>query len=136
MIRIVADSNIYISALISGRGKPAELIELARTGVIRLLVSEAILDEVAEVLERKFKRPPEDIAEIKREIEGFAQKIRPSVALDVVKEDPDDDRILECASSGGADYIVSGDKDLLRLGQYDAMPIMTVADFLARGRQR
>lgn len=42
--------------------------------------------------------------------------------LDVIKEDPPDDRVLECAVSSGADYIVTGDKDLLRLGQYDATP--------------
>ncbi len=47
-----------------------------------------------------------------------------------MKDDPDDNRILECASAAGSDYIVSGDKDLLRLGTYDSMRILNVSDFL------
>ena len=58
--------------------------------------------------------------------------------LSIIKEDPDDDRILECAVSAGAEYIVTGDKDLLRLKQYDSIRIVNVADFLdvVQGRQR
>jgi uncharacterized protein len=52
------------------------------------------------------------------------------VEVDVLKEDPADNRVLECAVSAGADYIVTGDQDLLRLGRYDAIRILTVADFL------
>jgi len=48
----------------------------------------------------------------------------------VIKEDPPDNRVLECAVSAGSDYIVTGDKDLLRLGRYDAIRILSVADFL------
>jgi uncharacterized protein len=88
------------------------------------------LDEVAEVLERKFDWPQRDIAEVRRQIERFVQKVRPAVMLDVVKDDPDDNHILECASAAGSDYIVSGDKDLLRLGRYDSIRIVKVADFL------
>ena len=50
----------------------------------------------------------------------------------VIKEDPDDDRRLECAVASGAEIIVSGDKDLLRLGEYSGIRIMKVADFLQR----
>jgi predicted nucleic acid-binding protein len=52
------------------------------------------------------------------------------VQLDVIKEDPDDDRILECAVSAGSEFIVTGDKDLLRLGRYDSIRILTVSEFL------
>jgi predicted nucleic acid-binding protein len=83
-----------------------------------------------EVLGRKFDWPEEDIAEVQRQIERFAQKVTPKTLLDVVKDDPDDNRILECASAAGSDYIVSGDKDLLRLGTYDSMRILNVSDFL------
>jgi predicted nucleic acid-binding protein len=55
-----------------------------------------------------------------------ARTVTPAVSLDVVKADPDDNKILECAVTAGSDFIVSGDEDLLRLGQYDAIRIMTV----------
>ena len=138
MLRVTADSNIYISGLMSRKGNPYEFLQLARAGKIRLAVSEAILDEVAEVLERKFGWPLEDIADARQQIEQFAQKVRPSVTLDAVKDDPDDNRILECGSAAGSDYIVSGDNHLLKLERYDSMRILNVSDFLevAQGQER
>jgi putative PIN family toxin of toxin-antitoxin system len=136
VLRVTADSNIYVSGLISMRGNPFAFLELARAGKIRLAVSDAILDEVADVLGRKFDWPKEDTAEARRQIERFTQKVTPKTILEVVKEDPDDDRILECASAAGSDYIVSGDKDLLRLGSYDSMRILNVSDFLALAQAR
>jgi predicted nucleic acid-binding protein len=55
------------------------------------------------------------------------------VKLDVVKDDPDDNRIVECAVSSGSEYLVTGDKDLLRLRVYDAIRIVKVAEFLGVG---
>jgi hypothetical protein len=55
---------------------------------------------------------------VRRQIERFPQKVTPKTALDAVRVDPDDNRILERASAALSDYIVSGDKDLLRLGTY------------------
>jgi len=92
-----------------------------RAGKINLTVSEAILDEIGGVLARKFGWPPEDIAEGRKWITEIARTATPAVQLDVIKEDPADNRILECAVAAGSDYIVSGDKDLLRLGQYDGI---------------
>jgi predicted nucleic acid-binding protein len=56
--------------------------------------------------------------------------VTPAVQIEVIKDDPVDNRILECAVSAGADYIGTGDKDLLRLGSHDAIKILRVADFL------
>jgi putative PIN family toxin of toxin-antitoxin system len=132
VLRVTADTNIYVSALTTGRGNPYAFLQLARAGKIRLAVSDAILNEVAEVLERKFGWPQEDIAAARDQIEQFAEKVKPAVSLEVVKADPDDNRILECASSAKSDYIVSGDKHLLRLGQHDSIRVLNVADFLRR----
>jgi uncharacterized protein len=136
VIRVTADTNILISGIIFPRGKPFQLLELARSGRISLTVSDAILDEMAHVLARKFNFPPEAVDEARRRIEALATTVTPSVRLEVVKEDPPDDRVLECAVSSGAEYIVTGDKDLLRLGQYDAISIITVAHFLQVERWR
>ena len=123
-----------VSGIIFPRGKPFQLLELAREEMISLTISAAILDELAEVLSRKFNFPPEAVEDARRRTQTMARTVTPSVRLDVVKEDPPDDRVLECAVSSGADYIVTGDKDLLRLGRYDAIPIVSVADFLEVGR--
>ena len=139
MLRVTVDTNILISG-INFRGKPFDLLELARAGKINLTVSKAILDEMADVLARKFDFTPEEIAEARKRITGMARTVRPAVQLDVIKEDPPDNRILECAVGAGADYIVTGDKDLLRLRRYDAIRILTVSDFLevalSEGRER
>lgn len=121
MIRVTADTNILISGIVFPRGKPFQLLEMAREGTINLSVSEAILEEMASVLLRKFHFLPEDVAEARRRIQGFAKTVTPSMQLDVVREDPPDNRVLECAVSSGADYIVTGDGDLLRLARYDAI---------------
>ncbi len=95
---------------------------------------------MADVLGRKFGASAEEIAIAQSIIGDAARTVQPAVELYVVKEDPADNRIMECAVSAGADYIVTGDKDLLRLGRYDSIRILNVADFLeiaerhARGR--
>ena len=62
--------------------------------------------------------------------------MQPAVRLDVVKDDPDDNKILECAVTAGSDFVVTGDNHLLRLGTYDAIKILTVSDFLGLGQER
>jgi uncharacterized protein len=128
VLRVTADTNILISGMIFPRGKPFQLLELVREGKINLTVSGAILDEMADVLARKFAWPPEDITEARRRVQQMARTVTPAAQLDVVKEDPDDNRILECAVSAGSDYVVTGDNHRLR--RYDAIRILSVADFL------
>ena len=130
MLRVTADTNILLSGMIFPKGKPFQFLELAREGKINLTVSEPILAEAEDVLARKFAWSAEAIADGRRRLQGMARTVRPAVQLSVIKEDPPDDRILECAVSAGSDYIVTGDKDLLRLGQYAGIRIISVAAFL------
>jgi putative PIN family toxin of toxin-antitoxin system len=139
VLKPTADTNILISALVFKRGNPDKFLRMGLTGQIALTVSEAILDEMADVLARRFQASPEEIAEARAVVKQAARTVAPAVQLDVVKDDPDDNKIVECAVTAGSDYIVTGDKDLLRLGKYDAIRIVNVADFLeiakhARGR--
>ena len=83
------------------------------------------------MLVRKFDATPEEVAEAKEIMSYAARTVKPVVQLNVIKEDPDDDRILECGVSGGSDYIVTGDNHLLKLGVYNGMRILNVSDFLA-----
>jgi predicted nucleic acid-binding protein len=83
------------------------------------------------VLCKKFRWAPADAKEIRAEIERFANVITPSESLTVVKADPDDDKIVECAAAARSDYIVTGDKHLLMLGSYRGTRIAKAAEFLA-----
>jgi putative PIN family toxin of toxin-antitoxin system len=134
VLRVTADTNVLVSGLNFLRGKPFEVLELARTGKISLAVSEAILWEMEDVLRRKFGWDVEGVAAGRARLTSMARTVKPAVALSVIREDPDDNKILECASAAGSDFIVSGDKDLLRLGRYDSIRILTVADFLNMNR--
>lgn len=129
MIKVTADTNVLVSGL-TYRGKPFELLRLALEGEISLTTSQPIIDETVSVLARKFSTPPQEIEEAKSLIHEAARTVRPAVELSVIKEDPPDNRILECAVSAGSDYIVTGDKDLLRLRQYAGIQIVNVSDFL------
>ena len=101
MIRVVADTNIYISAILFG-GKPEEIRKLARQGTIELLVSETILAEIAGVLKRKFGWSDWQISEVIKDIRSITTLITPVSALSVIKEDEPDNRVLECAAEGKA----------------------------------
>jgi predicted nucleic acid-binding protein len=61
---------------------------------------------------------------------ALGNQVSPTETLNVVKEDPDDDRILECGATAKSDFIVSEDKDLLRLGQFGSTRIVSVRDFI------
>jgi uncharacterized protein len=111
LLRVTADTSVLISGLNLPNGKPFQFLELARIGKINLTVSEAILDEMADVLARKFDFTPDEIAEARKRITGMARTVRPAVQLEIIKEDPPDNRVLECAVAAGSNFIVTGDKD-------------------------
>ena len=129
VLRVTADSNIYISALNFG-GLPDKLLDLARSGEIQLAVSEAILAEVSRVLRDKFEWSENSIVQVRAQISDFTERVNPERGIDVVQDDPTDNRILECAESGRSEYLVTGDKHLLKLGQFEATRIVTPAEFL------
>jgi putative PIN family toxin of toxin-antitoxin system len=129
VLRVTADSNIYISALNFG-GLPDKLLDLARSGEIQLAVSEAILDEVSRVLRDKFRWSENSIVQARAQISDFTERVNPEHRIDVVQDDPTDNRILECAEAGRSEYLVTGDKHLLILGQFAATRIVTPAEFL------
>jgi putative PIN family toxin of toxin-antitoxin system len=133
VLKATADSNIYISALQFG-GQPLRFLELARSGAIELAISPPIIAEVKRVLRTKFRWPDEQVNEIEPRLSVYTLRVEPTEALDAVKADPDDNRIIECARAAGSDYIVTGDLDLLRLGQYGDIKIVKVTDFLERGQ--
>jgi len=106
VLRVVLDTNVLISAILFG-GKPRQILERAVRGDIRLCLSEPILEELKGVLQRsKFDYSPEMIQFILTELTGIADFVNPSETLNIVLEDPEDNRILECAIEAKANYIM------------------------------
>src|SRR5712692_6992326 len=113
MTRVVADTNIYISALMFG-GLPGVLLDLGLMQAFRLVISPALLDELEDKLRVKFGVLAQDAAAIRTKLESAGDLIGPAIVLDVLTDDPADNRVPECAVAGGADYVVSGDRHLLK----------------------
>ncbi len=129
MIRVVADTNIYVSAFMFG-GLPGLFLDLALQRAFTLLTSSALLDELDEKLRDKFEVKAEDAALIRRKLESIAGLVEPAFVLNVIRGDPDDNRVVEAAVAGSADSVVSGDRHLLQLGSYEGIAIVTVRKFL------
>jgi putative PIN family toxin of toxin-antitoxin system len=133
MIRVVFDTNVYISALMFG-GLPGELLDLAFAGAFLLVSSPTLLDELEEKLRFKFGLEGGDVDLIRSRLEKVAEMMSTTPSLAIIKADPDDDRVLECALAGRVGAIVSGDRHLLKLGAFEDIPIMTVRQFMDRVR--
>ncbi len=129
MRKVVFDTNVYISALITS-GKQAEKAWLlAVEGQWEVYTSVAILTETAGKLRGKFGWEDEWIRKALRHIARIAKVIKPTIRLEILKDDPDN-RILECAIYAGAEVIVTGDRHLLALSSFEGIPILTLAEFL------
>jgi putative PIN family toxin of toxin-antitoxin system len=127
---VVFDTNVYFSAFTHPLGPPFRIWEQAVKGIFILLVSPAILREVARVLRDILQwREAEIVAHLKL-VAKVAEIVSPTIALRVIAEDPTDDRILECALAGGAGLIVSGDRHLRKLKSFRNIGIVQPSDFL------
>ena len=133
MRRVVLDTNIWISAF-RFKGKPLDLILKATEGEFEIFTSQAIIDETLRVLREKFNASEQELSNALEIIAGTATKIDPKVRLNVVKDDPDDNKVVECAVSANAEAIITADNHLLRIRVYDSIRMVQVGDFL--GRQR
>ena len=109
---------------------------MAVDGDIEVAVSAPIIRETLRVLREKFDWDGYRLNDAKQQILGLARLVEPAQTLDVVQDDPDDNRIVECAVEAGAEYIVTKDKDLLRLGGYGEIKMIRPADFLKRVMER
>ena len=125
---VVLDTNVLISSL--WRGNPWEVVKRWRDGQFQLVISPSILSEYLDVLGR-FVSP--DVLQQWVETLTDPTRVRlvePSDVVSVIREDPTDNRFLECAIAAEADAIVSGDHHLLALKEFRGIPIFTPAAFL------
>lgn len=133
-LKAVLDVNVWVSALLWG-GKPAEIVKVAEQGKVRLVASEEIVREISQLLNYpKLRRiyeaeemSHEKLIEAVLKVVQFVEVTRP---VRVVLEHPADDKFLECALEAKADYVVSGDKHLLKMGNYEKIQVISVREFL------
>lgn len=135
MIRAVLDTNVFISALF-WKGTPYELMQQGFNGVFVILASPSILEEIKSTLIEKFEYRLEDTDEFIQIITVNSEIVEPNLRLDVVKDDPSDNKIIECAVEGKASHIVSGDQHLLKLKQHEGIQIISPQEFLQTIRNK
>lgn len=115
---ITLDTNVLLSATLwDGSVAQKLLLDLIRKNVI-IYSSPEILSEYRKVLKRDFDFSDEEIAEIMEKVLVFATVVSPTMKIDIVKEDPDDNKIIECALESDSKHILTYDKHLLKLKEY------------------
>lgn len=134
MKKLVLDTNALISGILWD-GNEATIIEKAEKREIQLFISPKILKELEGVLKRKkfIKRLEDKEYTVEKAVTKIAligTLIEPNIKINGIKEDPDDNRVLECAVSADIDFIISGDNHLLSLKRYSGIAIITASEFI------
>jgi len=129
-MNIVVDTNIFISSFFWG-GNPRKIMERIINGDDNLFICKEILQETASVMARqKFNVNDEYIARFIHSIEEVAYHIILTGMIQQVCRDSKDDKIIECALLANADYIITGDADLLILKEFKGIKIVTAQEYV------
>lgn len=123
ILRVVLDANIYIAAFLKP-GLADQILERANCGELMIITSSEILKEMKVKLIEKFNFPVKEVDNFIGEIKLIAIIVKPKKRLQIVKDDPADNKILEVAVEGNADLVVTMDKHLLKLKKIQNIPIM------------
>jgi uncharacterized protein len=139
LLRVVLDTNVYVSGTILSRGTPFEVLEAWRRQAYILVTSEAILAEIERVLRYprirdRYAIAEQDITRLVESLRADALIVLGDYPLTGICADPDDDKFLACALEAQADCIVTGDSDLLALGGCQGIAILKPHEFLERLR--
>ncbi len=128
-MRVVFDTNIYISALVFPGSLAEKAIYRVLEGKDELFISKAILDELLRVLATKFSKDREELARLAVWLSEIAQFVYPKRRIAVLRDEADN-RILECAVEARAEIIVTGDQEILRLRSFEGIRILTLRKYL------
>ena len=134
-MRIAVDTNVFISTIIKPENKVGMIIVRMRNGEYTLLYSLEVLEEILEVVTRdkiwkRYRLTEETLNTFVNSIITYGERVQVLTVLNVCR-DPDDNMLLALALDGKADYIVSGDRDLLDLSSFQDIPIIKPAEFLS-----
>ena len=140
-MKIVVDANFFASALLKPNSNPARVIELVKQNRVELTISPAIIKEIKRILlypkiQKYHCKTVQEIDEYFEDILIFAWVVEGEEKIDVIIDDPTDNKYLACADEGEADYIVSGDDHLLDLGTYEVTKIVKAKTFLKIWEER
>lgn len=141
MIRACLDTNVLVSGLISPKGASHEVLSALRKRDFLLISSEAIQTELKKVLnyskiKDSYNLNSDQIKRFLKLVDKYSHKSQGSLKIHVIENDPDDNKFLEAAIEGEADFIVTGDKHLLGLGEYERIPIVIPRYFLEIIKER
>ena len=128
-MKAVFDTNIFVSALAIPGGQAERAIDLVIDSRVNLCISKQIIHEVLGVLAQKFSKGPEELSRTAVFLSELGALIVPGEKLTVLDDEPDN-RILECAVTGHADVIVTGDRAMLTLKKYQEIRIISLRQFL------
>ena len=128
-MKVVFDTNVLVSALVFPGGRGETALQRIVEEKDQLVISKPILDELLGILGRKFARDAEALSHVAVFLTELSLSVRPRQRLHVVKDDPDN-RILECAVTGHAGVIVTGDRALLALREYQGVRIISLREYL------
>lgn len=131
MPKVVFDTNIFVSGHF-WKGPPYRCLLAVEAGLASLVVADPILAELREKLTDKFGVPAEEVTAIIDRLVTYAERVPALGRSGWVAQDPDDDKFIDAALSGGAMVIVSGDRHLLELGTVEDIEILTARQFLDR----
>lgn len=132
IFRVVFDTNTFVSAFVFG-GTPAEAYGYVISRTIELAISPPILQEISGVLIKKIGWQEDKTERALKQIIRMATIVRSGQRLAVIEDEPDN-RVLEAAIEARADLIVSGDKDLLKIGEFEGIEIITARELVSRIR--
>ena len=130
-MRVLLDTNVVLSAILTD-GPPRALLTSVLRGERELVTSPFLLDELEELLVRKFGFSADAARATRAELEALARVVHPT-AIPNVCRDEDDNHVLAAAVAGAAQLLVTGDHDLRALGGHEGIPIVTPAEALAGG---
>jgi hypothetical protein len=134
LVRALLDANVLISAAIRPSGPPGQIIAALLTQSFDLILSPGIIKEVEIALAlpkiRKYLREPQEAPRWLADLVGLADLVQDTGNITGVCRDPADDLVLAAAVEGRADKIVTGDDDLLVLGDFERIAIVTPRGFL------
>ena len=128
-MKVVFDTNVFVSALTLPDGRGDQALRKIAEGEDSLALSKQILDELLSVLARKFARNREELARVAVFLSNLGEIVEPAESLTVLADEPDN-RIVECALAANAQLIVTGDRAMLALGEYQGIRIISLSDYL------
>jgi putative PIN family toxin of toxin-antitoxin system len=128
-LRVVFDTNIFVSAFVFPGSRADAAVRRVLDAEDELVISRAIIDELLTVLARKFARDADELGRVAVFLTDLGVVVRPRGRVTILSDEADN-RILECARSGHADVIVTGDRAMLALGRYQDIEIKSLRNYL------